>query len=106
MAVLNHRTNALHSEYCWQEKGGVRFRGSMDTAQPDGWHREGLLSSGELPHQTEQNPLQSGKQVQVCVTTGVERTTGTSKVLTSSSLLNAPENLEGITARAKENNLA
>lgn len=63
MAVLNQRTSALHSEHCWEEKGGVRFCGSMDTAQPDGWHREGLLSTGELPHHTEENPLQSGKQV-------------------------------------------
>lgn len=71
--MLSQRTNALHSEHCWQKEGGVTFCGSMDRAQPDGWHREGLLSSGELPHQIKENPLQLGKQVSgLCYNTGEE----------------------------------
>lgn len=54
-------------------KREVWFCGSVGRAQPDRWHWEGLLSTGELLHQTEQNPLQSGERVSgLCYNRGEE----------------------------------
>lgn len=54
-------------------KREVWFSGSVGRAWAHGWHREGLLSTGEPPHQTEQNPLQSVKQVSgLCYNRGEE----------------------------------
>lgn len=103
MAVLNQSTNALQSEHCWQEEGGVIL---WERGQSMGrWMAQGRAAhSGELPHQTEENPLQSGKQASgLCYNRGEENNWHLLEF--SPHLLlakNAPENLEGITSETRK----
>lgn len=84
-------------------KREVRFCGSVGRAWADGWHREGLLSTWELPHQTEENPLQSGKQVSgLCCNRGEENNWHLLEFSPHLLVKNAPEDLEGITPEPRK----